>query len=569
MRLSKLFGKTLREDPADAESDSHRLLIRSGMIAPMTTGIYSLLPMSWRVIRKLEQIIREEMDAVGGQELHLPTLQPSELWEQSGRRTAFGDNLFQLTDRRGRELVMAPTHEEAFTLLAKQTINSYRDLPILIYQIQTKFRDEPRPRGGLLRVREFSMKDLYSFDTDYDKLDVSYQQMVQAYQNIFTRCGIPSIAVEADSGAIGGKDSHEFILLAERGEDTIIHCSACKYAANQERATTFEELTVSNHPEPLSPISTPETKTIEEIAELLDVPKSKIIKTVVYLVHDQITLAMIRGDLAVNEVKLKNLLNANDIRLATDEEVTEAGLIPGFVSAIDLKGFTVVGDKSISNGANFVMGGNKLDTHYQNANYPRDFSVEQLTDIATAEPGHQCPNCHKPLTASRGIEIGHVFKLGTTFSETLGAYYLDSDGTRKPIVMGSYGIGLGRLLAAVIEQNHDEKGIIWPAPIAPFQAHVVVIGAGKAKIIEEAERIYQQLLQNNIETLLDDRDETVGVKFNDADLLGIPVRITVSPRNMESGQIELKLRAHPDTNLVSVSELIPEVAKALKSIALD
>ena len=563
MRLSRLLGKTLREDPADAESDSHRLLLRAGMIAPMTAGVYSLLPLGWRATRNIEQVIREEMDDAGGQEVHLPVLQPASLWEESGRRALLADILFQLRDRRGRDLVLAPTHEEAITMVAKHHVSSYRDLPLLAYQIQTKFRDEPRPRGGLIRGREFAMKDLYSFDVDAEGLEVSYRKMVDAYRTIFERCGLPTIAVEADSGAIGGKESHEFILLAERGEDTVIHCSSCDYAANQERASSVKEALPQEEPLPLEPVPTPGAKTIEAVAGLLGVPKAKTYKAVFYAADAEVILVAIRGDLEVNETKLKNLLKANDVRLADDGEVKAAGLTPGYTSPVGVEGVRTVADESIATGANFVAGANKPDTHYKNANYPRDFAVDVVADIANAEAGHGCPRCGSELRASRGIEVGHVFKIGTVYSEALGAYYLDRDGERRPIVMGSYGIGVGRLLAAAIEQNHDDKGIIWPAPIAPFQVHVVALGGDKPEIAAEAERLYTELEQAGLEVLLDDRDESAGVKFNDADLLGMPVRLTVSPRNVKQGQVELKRRAEAEASLVPAGEVVKAVRQAL------
>ena len=563
MRFSHLFGKTQREDPADAESESHRLLLKAGMIAPMAAGVYSVLPLGWRAMRKIEEIIRQEMDAAGGQEVHMPVLQPIEVWDKTGRREGMGDILFQLKDRRGREMALAPTHEEAVTLLAKQHISSYRDLPVLVYQIQTKFRDEARPRGGLLRVREFAMKDLYSFDVDAEGQDVSYQTMVQAYRNIFKRCGLSAIAVEADSGAIGGKDSHEFIVLAERGEDTVIKCTACDYAANQERAVSVKPPNPREEPLPLEPVPTPGTKTIEAVADLFGVPTSKTLKAVFYVADGQFVLVTIRGDLEVNEVKLKNLLEANEVRMAGDDEVRAAGMTPGYTSPVGVEGVRVIADESVKDGANFIAGANKPDTHYKNTNFPRDFQAEIVADIANAEAGHACPRCGKALAASRGIEVGHVFKLGTIFSETLGAHYLDRDGVRKPIVMGSYGIGIGRLLAAAIEQNHDEQGIIWPAPIAPYQVHLVTLGMDKPEVAEEAERVHDELARAGIEVLWDDRDESAGVKFNDADLLGMPVRLTVSPRNLKQGHVEAKRRSGGEAELIPTAELIARIRELL------
>ena len=564
MRLSKLFGKTHREDPADAESESHRLLLKAGMIAPLTAGVYSIMPLGWRATHKIERIIREEMDAAGGQELHMPVLQPAEIWDESGRREAFGPTLFQVKDRRGRDLVLGPTHEEVITHLVRQNVSSYRDLPLRLYQIQTKFRDEQRPRGGLLRVREFDMKDMYSFDADEEGLDKSYRRLVEAYRNIYTRCGLPSMAVEADSGAIGGKDSHEFILLAERGEDTIIHCTSCDYAANQERASSVKAPGDDEAELPLETIDTPGMKTIDQLAIFLGIPTRKTLKAVLYTVDGQVTFVLVRGDLEVNEVKLKNALKAADLRLASDNEVAAAGLVAGSASPIGIEGLRIVADESITNGANFVTGANKPDLHYRNANYPRDFKVDVLAEIVTAEAGHGCPNCGSDLKASRGIEVGHVFKLGTVFSTTLGADFLDAEGERQPVIMGCYGIGVGRLLAAALEQNHDEKGIVWPTPIAPYHVSLVVLGADRSpEIAEEADRLYEELGAAGVEVLYDDRDESPGVKFNDADLLGMPVRLTVSPRNLKQGAVEMKGRTEAEPVLVPRADVVAKVHEAL------
>ena len=561
MRLSQLFVKTLREDPADAETASHKLLLRAGLIAPLTSGVYSILPLGWRVVRKIEGIIREEMDAAGGQELLMPALQPAEVWEASGRREAFGDTLFHFTDRRGRELVLGATHEEVVTLLARQFVTSYRDLPLMLYQIRTKFRDELRPRGGLVRVREFDMKDLYSFDIDPAGLDVSYQKMYRAYINIFDRCGVPALPVEADSGAIGGKDSHEFIFLSDSGEDLIVHCSSCDYAANQERASSVKPAQESSGaPLPLEPVDTPGAATIEDVSRFLDVPKTQTLKAVFYAIDGEVTLVTVRGDLEVNEVKLKNLTRATELRLATDGEVQQAGLVAGAASPVGLKGIKVVADESITQGVNFVVGANRPETHLRNANYPRDFQVDVLADIANAEAGHGCPRCGERLLAERGIEVGHVFKLGTGIAESLGASYVDQDGQQRPIVMGSYGIGVGRLLAAAVEANHDEKGIVWPRTIAPFQAHLVALGADRsADVAQEADRVYRELQAAGLEVLYDDRDESPGVKFNDADLLGMPVRLTVSPRNMKQDAIEVKGRSVAEATLVPAAEGVAAV----------
>ena len=557
MRVSKLVTKSLRDDPPEAETASHRLMLRAGLIYQVAAGIYASLPLAFKSLRKIENIIREEMDRAGGQELLMPALQPLELWEQTGRGAAFGDNLFSLEDRRGRPMVLAPTHEEVVTGIVKANVQSYRDLPVILYQIQTKFRDELRPRAGLVRVREFVMKDAYSFNADEDSLDDSYQAMAQAYKNIYRRCGLPVLMAEADSGAIGGKDSHEFILATPTGEDTVITCPACGYTANAEKASgIYHELSAEDE-ESLEEVSTPGVKTIDGLAQYLNISDEKTFKAVFYMADGELVFVTIRGDLEVNDIKLKNALHAGDLRLADDQEVAKAGLVAGSASAIGINDIKRVGDLSITRGNNFVVGGNKPDTHLRGANYPRDFQVDILTDIALAEPGQGCPNCGQPLEAIRGVEVGHIFKLGTFFSEALGANYLDQDGQHQPIMMGCYGIGVGRLLAAAIEQNHDDKGIAFPAPIAPYQVHLVGLNLADEQVAEEAERLYQELQDQGIEVLFDDRtDQTAGVKLNDVDLLGLPVRLVVSPRNMKAGVVEFKQRLDETSSLVPTGEVV-------------
>ncbi len=557
MKVSQLVTKSLRDDPPEAETASHRLMLRAGLIYQVAAGIYASLPLAFKSLRKIEAIIREEMDRAGGQELLMPALQPMELWEQTGRGAAFGDNLFSLEDRRGRPMVLAPTHEEVVTGIVKANVQSYRDLPVILYQIQTKFRDEPRPRAGLVRVREFVMKDAYSFNADEESLDDSYQAMAQAYKNIYRRCGLPVLMAEADSGAIGGKDSHEFILTTPTGEDTVITCSACGYTANAEKASgVYHELSAEDE-ESLEEVSTPGVKTIDGLAQYLNISDEKTFKAVFYMADGELVFVTIRGDLEVNDIKLKNALHASDLHLADDQEVAKAGLVAGSASAIGIHDIKRVGDLSITRGNNFVVGGNKADTHLRGANYPRDFQVDILTDIALARPGQGCPNCGQPLEAVRGVEVGHIFKLGTFFSEALGANYLDQDGQHQPILMGCYGIGVGRLLAAAIEQNHDDKGIAFPATIAPYQVHLVGLNLADEQVAEEAERLYQELQDQGIEVLFDDRTEqTAGVKLNDVDLLGLPVRLVVSPRNMKAGVVEFKQRLDETSSLVPTGEVV-------------
>jgi len=564
MRLSKLFGKTLREVPAEAETVSHQLLLKAGMVQQVTAGVYSYLPLGWRALRKMEQVIREEMDAAGAQELCMPVLQPLEMWEESGRAEAFGKGLFTLVDRKERKLALGPTHEEMVTELARRNVKSYRDLPLMLYQIQTKFRDEPRPRGGLLRVREFTMKDCYSFDVDEAALDVSYKSMIQAYKNIYTRCGLNAMLIEADSGAIGGKDSHEFTVATEIGEDEIIHCNRCGYVANAERAS-FAKTKLDEEPLlPAQEVATPGAKTIEEVSNFLHVPPSRTLKAVFYATDGELVFVIIRGDLEVNEVKLRNSLKCSELRLANDEEVRKAGLVAGSASAAGLRGIRIVADDSITTGHNFVVGANKDGYHLKNANYPRDFKVDLIADIALAKAGYQCLKCGSELMSMRGIEIGHIFKLGTVFSQRQGAFFLDRDGVQKPLVMGCYGIGIGRLLAAVIEENHDEKGIIWPLQIAPYQVYLCALGMDEAAVAEAAEKLYAELCRKGFEVLFDDRNESPGVKFNDADLLGMPVRLTVSRRTLKSSSAEIKLRTGKDIELVTIAGVADKLKTLLK-----
>ncbi len=565
MRFSQLISKTLRTEPAEAETASHRLMVKAGMIYQVASGVYSYYPLAWRSMRKIEGIIRHEMDAAGGQEVRMPVLQPLELWEETSRNEAFGDNLFSLADRRGRPMVLAPTHEEVITSMVRANVQSYRDLPVNLYQIQTKFRDELRPRAGLIRVREFDMKDAYSFDADEDGLENSYQAMAQAYRNIYRRCNLPALMVEADSGAIGGKDSSEFILPTPSGEDTVVTCPKCDYAANTEKARGVLPSLPSEPLLSMEKVSTPGVKTIAGLSEYLGIPRSKTLKAVFYAADGEVVFVTIRGDLEVNEVKLKNALHCHQLRLASEEEVEAAGLVAGSASPVGLDGIKRVADESIRYGSNFAVGANVADTHFRNANYPRDFKVDLLADIGLAEAGHGCVGCGTPLEMVRGVEVGHIFKLGTFFSEALGAYYLDRDGERRPILMGCYGIGVGRLLAAAIEQNHDDKGIIFPTPIAPYQVHLVGLNLSDETVAQAAGELYQRLWQEGIETLYDDRtDEAAGVKFNDADLLGMPLRLVVSPRNLRQDSVEVKLRRETETSLVPTGEVVERIAQLLK-----
>ncbi|NLL90355.1 MAG: proline--tRNA ligase [Dehalococcoidales bacterium] len=563
MRLSQLFGKTQREIPAEADTISHQLMLRAGMIRQLTAGVYSYLPLALRSLHKIEDIIRDEMNKAGGQEICMPVLQPIELWEKSGRGASFGQSLFRLFDRKERELALGPTHEEVITDLVGRSVQSYRDLPLLLYQIQTKFRDEPRPRGGLVRVREFVMKDLYSFDTDAEGLDINYQKMIAAYKNIFSRCGLPVIIIEADSGAIGGKDSNEFMAVSEMGEDEIIYCESCGKAANAEKAQSLKVKADNSSPLPMEEVATPGYKTIEEVCRFLKINPVNTLKAVFYMADNEFVFVCIRGDVDVNEVKLKNMLHCVDLRMATEQEVAAEGIIAGFASPIGLKNVKIVADESVASGTNFVAGGNKNDLHIKNVNYPRDFKADIVADIALAAAGDGCTECSAKLLATRGVEVGHVFKLGTFLSEKMGAFYIDANGESKPIVMGCYGIGVGRLMAAIIDINHDDKGIIWPQNIAPYQVYVCPLFLEDTRVAEKAESLYKELENMGIEVLYDDRSESTGVKFNDADLLGIPLRITVSPRSLEKGCIEVKWRSEKKAELVPVDEAAKKIQEML------
>jgi prolyl-tRNA synthetase len=557
MRLSRLFGKTLREVPADADTISHQYLLRAAMISQLTTGVYSFLPLGQRVLNKIENIIRDESNKAGGQEVILPVLHPVEIWQKSGRESILGEILFHLKDRRGHELVLGPTHEEIITDLVSRNVQSYRDLPLMLYQLHTKLRDEPRPRAGLLRVREFVMHDLYSFDLDEKGLDISYEKMRQAYSNIFSRCGLPAILVEADSGAIGGKDSYEFMLVAASGEDEIIFCAECNCAANVEKMIAVKRQVEAEIPLPLEEVNTPGISAIEDLARFLKVGAGRTLKVVLYAADNEPVMAVIRGDLEINEVKLRKILHCTDLRLATEAEVAAAGLVAGFVSPVGLHApIKIIADDSVVAGVNFIAGANKKDTHLKNVNFLRDFKVDVVQDIARARAGDPCPKCACALSATRGIEVGHIFKLGTLYSEKMGAKFIDENGASKPCVMGTYGIGVGRLMAAAIEQNHDSKGIIWPLSIAPYQVHLCGLFMDNPVAAEAAEKLYQEMEARGIEVLFDDRVESPGVKFNDADLIGAPLRVTISPRTLEGNNVEFKRRTEKKALIMPLSGIV-------------
>ncbi len=564
MRMSRMFGRTLREVPSDAENESHRLMLRARLIEQLAAGIYSYLPLGWRALQKVEQIVREEMDRAGGQEVLMPAMHPAELWEESGRLQGMGDVLFTLEDRRERKLVLGPTHEEVVVDLFRRNVQSYREMPQLIYQIQTKFRDEPRPRNGLVRGREFGMMDLYSFDADLDGLDRSYDAMYQAYTRIFQRCGVPAIAVQADSGAIGGKDSQEFMLLTDIGEDEVLTCSACGYAANTEKADHRKLELPQEEQLPVEEVHTPGKKTIDEVADFLDVPHYRTLKAVFYAADRKPVFVAIRGDLAVNEVKLKNALKARELRLMEDDEVQEAHLVAGSASPVGLSGITVVADDSVLASRNLVAGANKPDYHLKNVNFGRDWQADIVTDLSLARPGDPCPRCGVSLEMRRGIEMGHIFKLLTVYSEKMGASFLDAQGQSHPAIMGCYGLGTSRVLQCVIEANRDERGIAWPGEVAPYDIHLVALNADRPEVASQAADLYERLRAAGLQVLFDDRTESAGVKFNDADLLGMPVRITISPRTIEKGAVEVKPRRAGEVEIVPAEEVVAKARGLLQ-----
>ena len=545
MRATNLYAPTLRNTPAEAEIASHQLMYRAGLIRKSAGGMYTYLPLAWRTIRKIEQIIREEMDAAGGQEIMMPILQPSELWEESGRWGAYGAEMIRVKDRHGREFCMGPTHEEMITALVRDEVRSYKQLPLMLYQIQDKFRDERRPRFGVMRSREFIMKDLYSFDKDIAGMNESYRKMSVAYTNIFTRCGLNFRAVEADSGAIGGGHSEEFTVLAPEGESRIACCDACSYAASDEKAALRPIDGAAEEALPLEKVATPDAHTIAMLAEYLRIPVEKTIKAVAYQTEeDVLILAFLRGDHEVNEVKLANAVGAQELRMADDAAIRAAGGWPGFMSPIGIKeGTCIVVDETAMRMHNAVSGANEQDFHYINVNPKRDFGEVTVTDIRLVAEGDLCPACGAGhLHIGRGIEAGQIFALGTKYSEAMGATFLDEAGKTQPLQMGCYGIGVGRTMAAAIEQNHDAHGIIWPRAIAPYEVVVVAVNAKAEEQLTYAEEIYEELHAAGVDVLLDDRRERAGVKFNDCDLIGYPVRIAIGPKTIENGTIEVKIR---------------------------
>ncbi len=564
MRASKYFIQTMKETPSEAEVPSHIYLLRAGYIRKVAAGIYDYLPLGLKVLKKIENIIRKHMDEAGALEVLLPILTPAELWKETGRWDVYGKELFRLKDRHERDFALGPTHEETITDLVRQTVRSYKDLPLNFYQIQTKFRDEARPRYGLIRGREFVMKDAYSFDISEEMAIKSYETMKETYHKIFKELGLNYLMVEADVGAIGGKYSHEFVVMVPNGEAHIVYCENCGYAANVEAAKYEFELDKlpPEEEKPLEKVYTPDVKSVEEVSKFLNVKPNKIVKTLIYILDDGTPIAvLVRGDREINETKVLNYFNAIDMHLATSEELEKLGLVEGFVGPIGID-LPVYADKSIEDLHNFVVGANEKDYHYINVNIPRDFKPADIVDFGTATEGDPCPVCKSPLKETTGLEVGHIFLLGTKYSEALKANFVDRDGKEKPIVMGCYGIGVSRLIAAAVEQNHDDSGIIWTDNIAPFKLHILALNTKDREIMERSEEIYQKAKDMGIEVLFDDRNMSPGAKFKDADLIGIPYRIVVG-KALKEGNIEFQERKSGKKELIPV-EKVEEILEKLK-----
>jgi len=565
MRYSQYLLPTLRENPAEADVPSHQLMVRAGMILKLAAGIYSYLPLGLRAIRKVEAIIREEMNRAGAIEVLLPFVQPAEIWQESHRWEAYGKELGRMKDRHNRDFCLGPTHEEVMTDIARKEIRSYRQMPLILYQIQTKFRDEIRPRFGVMRAREFIMKDAYTFDVDEKGLDVGYQKMVDAYIRIFTRCGLKFRAVEAESGLIGGSYSHEFMVLAETGEETIVSCTRCAYAANVEKAE-FKRSETETGPQALKPLQkvlTPEKRTVEEVIQFLKVSAKDLVKTLIFETEKGSVAALVRGDHEISEKKLKAVLNSENLQLAGEETVESLTHAPkGFAGPVGLS-VPLVADLDIRNMANFITGGNEKDYHLTHVNLGRDFQVHRFADIRRFSPGDRCPLCGQDTRLDKGIEVGHTFKFGTKYSQPMGATYIDAQGMEKEIIMGSYGIGVGRTVAAAIEQSSDEHGIIFPMPIAPFQVLILPINNKVELLRSTAEQLYQELLDKGVEVLYDDREETPGIKFMDADLIGIPLRVTLGEKNLKKGLVEIKKRKTGEISLVKKEEAISSISEMI------
>jgi len=572
VKLSRLFGRTLREVPGEAESETHQLILRAGLARQTAAGIYSYLPLGWRVVQKVATILRDEMDKVEGQEVSLPVIVPADLWKESGRWFAIDETLWRTTDRNDRPYVLAMTHEEVVTDLTRREVNSYRQLPYVLYQIQTKVRDEPRPRGGLIRMREFLMKDAYSFHATPADLDDYYPRMYDAYVRVYRRVGVPALPVEADPGLIGGTGSHEFVVPSALGEATIIRCGNCGYAANQEVAVARKpnlDTAIAAAAPPVELVETPGAKTIADLERFFALPADAFLKTVVYSAAGRLVLVAIRGDMEVNEIKLANYLGVPEVHLATDPELAGAGLPAGYVSPVGQTAVELVVDDGVVERA-YIAGANQPDFHYRNVLPGRDFGLDRTADVAVASAGGACIRCGEALAEAPVLEVGHTFKLGTKYSVAMAADFLDAAGNSEPIWMGCYGIGLDRLISAIVEHNHDAKGIVWPASVAPYHVQLVALNADRPEVSAAADQLYSDLQAAGVTVLYDDRPESAGVKFADADLIGLPLRLTVSPRSLKNGGAELTVRRTLQSTVVPAGEVVRQVVEheTLKPVSL-
>lgn len=567
MRMSRLFSQTLRDPPSEAETASHQLLLRAGYIRQLAAGIFTALPLARRAFARIEAILREEIEAIGGQEVTMPVVQPAELWRETGRWQQIGAEMGRFKDRSGRDMLLAMTHEEVVADLVRGEIRSHRQLPALIYQIQTKWRDDPRPRSGLIRVREFSMLDSYSLDATWEGLERQYGAHYQAYLSSFARCGLPVVAVGSDTGMMGGKLAHEFMYLTPIGEDTLLFCDGCGYAANRQVARLRKPQPTDEASLSLEKVATPHTSTIADLANLLGVSEARTAKAVFLVAtvssqgetREQFVFAVVRGDMDVNETKLGNAVHASDLRPATEAEIRATGAVPGYASPLGLKGVLVVVDDLIPISPNLVAGANEEGYHLLNTNYGRDYTAQIVADIAAAGEGDACPECGSQMRSSRGVEVGNIFQLGTRYTAALGCTFTDEKGENRPVIMGSYGIGIGRLLACIAEEHHDEHGLVWPDAVAPYPVHLVLLASKTGEPERVADQLYTELMAAGIEPLFDDRAESAGVKFNDADLIGLPLRITVAERALRNGGVEFKRRSSDERRVVAVDDVMKEL----------
>ncbi|MBT7819009.1 MAG: proline--tRNA ligase [Chloroflexi bacterium] len=573
MRMSQMFSQTLREAPADAEIESHKLLVRSGFIRQLGAGVYSLMPLAMRTTVKIENIIREEMNAIGGQEILMPVVNPAEVWKETNRYFEVGGEMSRFKDRKGADMVLAMTHEEVVTDLVRKFVQSYKQMPMLVYHIQTKWRDDARPRAGLIRVREFTMKDSYSLDVDDEGLDKQYRAHYQAYFNIFNRCNLPSVSVLADVGMMGGSMSHEYMYITPIGEDTLLNCSECGYLANRQIALFRKPEPEDEAQKELEKIATPDSKTIADLAKFLDIPESKTAKAIFLVATitegtedvEKLVFAITRGDMDLNETKLANAIKSKELRPAEESEIEAVGAVPGYASPIGIKDIILVVDDLAAKSPNLVAGANDAGFHYLNTNYGRDYEDAIITDIVAADDGYSCPDCGHAMHTTRGVEIGNIFKLGTRYSSAMKANFLDQNGKAKPVIMGSYGIGSGRLLQSIAEEYRDDYGLMWPISVAPYHVHLVALRGGE----EQAEKLYEELQAAGVEVLYDDRKGSPGVKFNDSDLIGIPIRLTTSERSTTENSVEVKLRKEKDRHEVSYGDTIFHVKELMLKLEAE